>query len=175
MEFLSSLRTLKFGPSTRSRFLTTSAPPSAPTIPRLWQPEQRSTKSFAPGSYWAGTPVIRAFGCLTSFFSWPHPMALPAAIVTAARTSRGRRYMRPGIIRDPFMRRLAALPILGALTLAGGGGGLSYTSAKDGVLKVTLDEYRIRPENFVVPAGRIHIEVTNAGRLAHNLAIESFD
>jgi hypothetical protein len=73
------------------------------------------------------------------------------------------------------MRRLAALPILGALTLAGCGGGLSYTSAKDGVLKVTLDEYRIRPENFVVPAGRIHIEVTNAGRLAHNLAIESFD
>jgi uncharacterized cupredoxin-like copper-binding protein len=73
------------------------------------------------------------------------------------------------------MRRLAALLLLGALTLAGCGDGPSYTSAKDGVLKVTLDEYRIRPENIEVPAGRIHIEAINKGRLTHNLAIESFD
>jgi uncharacterized cupredoxin-like copper-binding protein len=73
------------------------------------------------------------------------------------------------------MRRLAALLLLGALTVAGCGDGPSYTSAKDGVLKVTLDEYRIRPENIEVPAGRIHLEATNHGRLTHNLAIESFD
>jgi uncharacterized cupredoxin-like copper-binding protein len=73
------------------------------------------------------------------------------------------------------MRRLAALLCLGALTIAGCGDGPSYASAKDGVLKVTLDEYRIRPENIEVPAGRIHIEATNDGRLTHNLAIESFD
>jgi hypothetical protein len=72
------------------------------------------------------------------------------------------------------MRRLAALSLLGALTVAGCGDGQSYTSAQSGVLKVTLDEYRIRPENLVVPAGTIHIEATNAGRLTHNLAIESF-
>jgi hypothetical protein len=73
------------------------------------------------------------------------------------------------------MRWLAALLLLGALTVVGCGDGQSYTSANDGVLKVTLDEYRIRPENIEVPAGRIHIEATNDGRLTHNLAIESFD
>ncbi|WP_272475963.1 hypothetical protein [Baekduia alba] len=40
---------------------------------------------------------------------------------------------------------------------------------------MTLDEYRIRPENFEVPAGRIHLEAVNKGRLTHNLAIESLD
>jgi uncharacterized cupredoxin-like copper-binding protein len=73
------------------------------------------------------------------------------------------------------MRSVAALLLLGALTLAGCGDGPSYTRAKDGVLKVSLDEYRIRPENLEVPAGRIHIEATNTGRLTHNLVIESFD
>jgi len=71
------------------------------------------------------------------------------------------------------MRRLAALLLLGALTVAGCGDGPSYTSAKDGVLKITLDEYRIMPENIRVPAGPIHIEATNKGRLTHNLVIES--
>jgi uncharacterized cupredoxin-like copper-binding protein len=42
------------------------------------------------------------------------------------------------------------------------------------VLHITLDEYRIRPENIEVPAGRIHLEAVNDGRLTHNLAIESF-
>jgi hypothetical protein len=73
------------------------------------------------------------------------------------------------------MRRLAALSLLGALTLVGCGGGPSYTHVRDGVLKIDLDEYRLRPENIEVPAGRIHLEATNTGRLTHNLAIESID
>jgi uncharacterized cupredoxin-like copper-binding protein len=73
------------------------------------------------------------------------------------------------------MRRLAALLILGATTLVGCGGGPSYTHARGGVLKIDLDEYRLRPENIEVPAGPIHLEVTNSGRLTHNLAIESPD
>jgi uncharacterized cupredoxin-like copper-binding protein len=73
------------------------------------------------------------------------------------------------------MRRPAALLLLGALTFAGCGDGQSSTHADDGVLRVTLDEYRIRPENFQVRAGRIHLQAHNAGRLTHNLAIESFD
>jgi uncharacterized cupredoxin-like copper-binding protein len=73
------------------------------------------------------------------------------------------------------MRWLPALLIVGALTLAGCGDGPSYTRVSDGVLKVDLDEYRIRPENIEVPAGRIHLEATNSGRLTHNLAIESID
>jgi uncharacterized cupredoxin-like copper-binding protein len=72
------------------------------------------------------------------------------------------------------MRRLPALLILGAATLVGCGGGPSYVHERDGVLRITLDEYRIRPENFVVKAGRVHLIVRNTGRLTHNLAVESF-
>jgi uncharacterized cupredoxin-like copper-binding protein len=73
------------------------------------------------------------------------------------------------------MRRLAALTLLGALTLAGCGSGPSYTHVQDGVLKIDLDEYRLRPENLEVPAGRVHLIAHNTGRLTHNLAIESWD
>jgi uncharacterized cupredoxin-like copper-binding protein len=73
------------------------------------------------------------------------------------------------------MRWLPALLILGALTLAGCGDGQSYTRVSDGVLKVDLDEYRLRPENIEVPAGPIHLQATNSGRLTHNLAIESME
>ena len=73
------------------------------------------------------------------------------------------------------MRRLPALLLVGAATLVGCGGGPSYVHDRDGVLRITLDEYRIRPENIEVPAGRIHLEVTDRGRLTHNLAIESVE
>jgi uncharacterized cupredoxin-like copper-binding protein len=73
------------------------------------------------------------------------------------------------------MRRLAAPLLLGALTLVGCGGGPSYTHVDGRVLKIDLDEYRLRPENLEVPAGRIRLEATNSGRLTHNLAVESFD
>ena len=73
------------------------------------------------------------------------------------------------------MRRLPAPLLTVAAILAGCGGGPSYTGQGGQTIKVTLDEYRIRPENLVVHAGRIHLSATNAGRLTHNLAIESFD
>ena len=41
------------------------------------------------------------------------------------------------------------------------------------MLKITLDEYRIRPENFVVKAGRVRLVVHNRGRLTHNLVVEA--
>ncbi|MCW3002396.1 MAG: hypothetical protein JWQ20_1694 [Conexibacter sp.] len=72
------------------------------------------------------------------------------------------------------MRTLPALFLLGAATLVGCGGGPSYTHARAAVLRTNLDEYRISPENFEVPAGRIHLVATNTGRLTHNLAIVSF-
>lgn len=73
------------------------------------------------------------------------------------------------------MRRLAALTLLGALTLAGCGGGPSYTRVEDGVLKIDLDEYTLRPENLEVPAGTVHLVAHNSGRLTHNLTIEARD
>jgi hypothetical protein len=72
------------------------------------------------------------------------------------------------------MRRLAALTLLCATALAGCGSGPSYTRVEDGVLRIELDEYRVRPANIEVSAGSIRLQVTNRGRLTHNLAIESF-
>jgi hypothetical protein len=73
------------------------------------------------------------------------------------------------------MRRLAALTLLGALTVAGCGNGPKYTHASNGVLHITLDEYRVIPQNLQVPAGRVRIVATNKGRLTHNLAIEAYE
>ena len=74
------------------------------------------------------------------------------------------------------MRRLPALLAVGAMSLAGcGGSGPAYHRASGNVIRVTLDEYRIRPENVVVHAGRVRLMATNDGRLTHNLAIESFE
>jgi hypothetical protein len=73
------------------------------------------------------------------------------------------------------MRWLAALPLLGALTVAGCGSGPSYTHANGGTLHITLDEYRVIPQNLTVPAGRVRIVATNKGRLTHNLAVEAWE
>jgi hypothetical protein len=40
------------------------------------------------------------------------------------------------------------------------------------ILRITLDEYRIVPQNIVVKPGRIKIVARNAGRLTHNLVIQ---
>jgi hypothetical protein len=40
------------------------------------------------------------------------------------------------------------------------------------ILRITLDEYRIVPQNIVVKPGRIKIVARNTGRLTHNLVIQ---
>ncbi len=40
------------------------------------------------------------------------------------------------------------------------------------ILRVSLDEYRIVPQNAVVKAGRMKFTVRNTGRLTHNLAVQ---
>jgi uncharacterized cupredoxin-like copper-binding protein len=72
------------------------------------------------------------------------------------------------------MRKLPALLAAGAAVLAGCGGGPSYARDKDAVLRITLDEYRLSPENVSVRAGRITLVAHNGGRLTHNLAVEEF-
>lgn len=73
------------------------------------------------------------------------------------------------------MRRLLALLALGALALGGCGGGPPFVHDGDGVLRISLDEYRLTPENIVVPAGRVRLVAVNRGRLTHNLAIQTWD
>ena len=40
------------------------------------------------------------------------------------------------------------------------------------VLRVTLDEYAITPQDLSVPSGRVELVARNAGRLTHNLRVE---
>jgi uncharacterized cupredoxin-like copper-binding protein len=41
------------------------------------------------------------------------------------------------------------------------------------ILRITLDEYRIVPQNIVVKPGRIKFVARNTGRLTHNLVIQN--
>jgi hypothetical protein len=65
----------------------------------------------------------------------------------------------------------AACLAAAALTFAGCGEGKQYSTDRP-ILRLTVDEYRIVPQNIVVRPGRIKIVVTNKGRLPHNLVIQ---
>lgn len=73
------------------------------------------------------------------------------------------------------MRWLPALLAVGATALVGCGGEPPFAHDEDGVLHVTLTDYRLQPQNVVVPAGRVRLVAVNRGRLTHNLAIEAWD
>src|SRR4051794_20639476 len=71
------------------------------------------------------------------------------------------------------MSRLPTAATLAAVALAlGGCGGDEVFRTDRPILRITLDEYRIMPQNIEVKAGRIKLVVRNAGRLTHNLAIQ---
>jgi uncharacterized cupredoxin-like copper-binding protein len=72
------------------------------------------------------------------------------------------------------MRALLPASLVGALALVGCGSA-DFVRDRDGTLHLTLDEYRIRPENVKVRAGRLHIVARNAGRLTHNVVIEELE
>jgi hypothetical protein len=66
------------------------------------------------------------------------------------------------------------MAVVGAAAVAVGCGGEPAAVAVSGTtLRVTLDEYRIVPQNVRMKAGRIHLTAVNAGRLTHNLVVES--
>ncbi len=70
--------------------------------------------------------------------------------------------------------RLAALGLAAALLApAGCGGGDTFRTDRP-LLELSLDEYRIVPQDVVArpPRGRIKLIVRNTGRLTHNLVIQ---
>lgn len=71
-------------------------------------------------------------------------------------------------------RSCALMAMLGAAAVAAGCSGEPAAVAVPGTtLRVTLDEYRIQPQNVRMKAGRIHLVAVNEGRLTHNLVVES--
>jgi plastocyanin len=69
----------------------------------------------------------------------------------------------------PLVRRLATL--LAAAMIGGCGGSEPATQARDGRVEIALDDFLLRPQNVRADAGRVTFEVTNAGRLGHNLRL----
>jgi hypothetical protein len=72
------------------------------------------------------------------------------------------------------MLKSSALLALGAVALAGCGGGPAYVNAQASTLHLTLDEYRIQPQAIRARSGRVHIVARNVGRLTHNLVVQEF-
>lgn len=69
-------------------------------------------------------------------------------------------------------RRLRPILPLLALAIAGTGCGEQATRVDNGTLEVTLEEYRLQPQDVSVPAGKLRIVARNRGRLTHNLRVE---
>jgi plastocyanin len=78
-------------------------------------------------------------------------------------------------MRRTMSRLCALLACLGAAaaTVSGCGGEPAAVSVPDARLRVQLDEFRLVPQNFSVPAGRVRLTAQNVGRLTHNLVVES--
>ena len=71
-------------------------------------------------------------------------------------------------------RSCALIAVVGAAAVAAGCGGEPAAVALPGnTLRARLDEYRIKPQNVRMKAGRIHLVAVDEGRLTHNLVVES--
>jgi plastocyanin len=65
----------------------------------------------------------------------------------------------------------AAIPLLCAVVLAGCGGGEPAVRARDGSVRIVLDDFSIRPQKVRGSAGRIRFDVVNRGRAGHNFRL----
>jgi len=66
----------------------------------------------------------------------------------------------------------AAAALIALFAVLGGcGDGKTFRTDRP-ILRLTVDEYRIVPQNIVVKAGRMKFVVRNTGRLTHNLVIQ---
>jgi mRNA-degrading endonuclease RelE of RelBE toxin-antitoxin system len=77
--------------------------------------------------------------------------------------------------RAAILALVAVACTAGAVALLGGCGDDSKATVdRDGTLRLRVEEYRIVPENVRTRSGRIHLVVHNAGRLTHNVSVETF-
>ena len=68
-------------------------------------------------------------------------------------------------------RLAAALLATPAIALGGCGGDDPFRTDRP-ILRLSVDEYRIVPQDIVVKPGRMKFVVRNTGRLTHNLVIQ---
>jgi len=71
----------------------------------------------------------------------------------------------------PRSRTLPAVCAALAVALPGCGEPDTFRTDRP-ILRVTLDEYRIAPQNASVKAGRLKFAARNTGKLTHNLVIQ---
>lgn len=70
-------------------------------------------------------------------------------------------------------RSIPPATLLAVLALVAGGCGDDDVFRTDRpILRLTLDEYRVLPQNIVIKPGRMKFDVRNRGRLTHNLAVQ---
>jgi uncharacterized cupredoxin-like copper-binding protein len=74
---------------------------------------------------------------------------------------------------QPAARRaLFAALVTAAIVLSTGCSDDDAVREDQPVIRVTLDEYAITPQDVSVPSGRVELVARNIGRLTHNLQIE---
>jgi plastocyanin len=74
--------------------------------------------------------------------------------------------------QPPAQRTLFTALIAAAIALSAGCSGDDRVRLAGPVVRVTLDEYAITPQDLSVPSGRVELVARNAGRLTHNLRVE---
>jgi plastocyanin len=75
-------------------------------------------------------------------------------------------------VQLPARRALSGALLAAAIVLATGCSDDAPVREDQPVVRVTLDEYAITPQDISVPSGRVELVARNIGRLTHNLQIE---
>jgi plastocyanin len=75
-------------------------------------------------------------------------------------------------VQLPARRALFGALLAAAIVLATGCSDDVPIREDQPVVRVTLDEYAITPQDISVPSGRVELVARNIGRLTHNLQIE---
>jgi plastocyanin len=75
-------------------------------------------------------------------------------------------------VQLPARRALFGALLVAAIVLAAGCSDDAPVREDQPLVRVTLDEYAITPQDVSVPSGRVELVARNIGRLTHNLQIE---
>lgn len=168
MSGIFSMRVSKFGPSTFSLSVTFVAEPCVPAALSVWHAPQCETNSTAP--VWFGSVAETLMACE------PQPAVRSAAAARHAAVRMrgamgGADHTEQWVGRMRTHRLTIAVLVASATALGGCGDGKLYKTDRP-ILRISLDEYRIVPQNIQARPGRIKIVVRNVGKLTHNLVIQ---